>query len=52
MWRTIREDRAAYGALLTPQGKFLFDFFIAQDAGQLLLETERGAPWASCTGGS
>ena len=36
----VREDRAAYGALLTPQGKFLFDFFIVQDAGQLLLETE------------
>jgi folate-binding protein YgfZ len=36
----VRDDRAAYGALLTPQGKFLFDFFIAQDADQLLLETE------------
>jgi folate-binding protein YgfZ len=36
----VREDRAAYGALLTPQGKFLFDFFIVQDAGRLLLETE------------
>jgi hypothetical protein len=36
----VREDRAAYGALLTPQGKFLFDFFIVQDSGQLLLETE------------
>ena len=33
------DDRAAYGALLTLQGKFLFDFFIAQDVGQLL-ETE------------
>jgi folate-binding protein YgfZ len=36
----VREDRAAYGALLTPQGKFLFDFFIVEDTGQLLLETE------------
>lgn len=36
----VRKDRAAYGALLTPQGKFLFDFFIVEDAGQLLLETE------------
>ena len=36
----VREDRAVYGALLTPQGKFLFEFFIVQDAGQLLLETE------------
>ena len=37
----VREDQAAYGALLTPQGKFLFDFFIAQDRDRLLLETER-----------
>jgi folate-binding protein YgfZ len=36
----IREDRAGYGALLTPQGKFLFDFFIAQEADLLLLEAE------------
>jgi folate-binding protein YgfZ len=36
----VRDDRAAYGALLTPQGKFLFDFFMVQDAGQLLLEAE------------
>jgi folate-binding protein YgfZ len=37
----VREDQAAYAALLTPQGKFLFDFFIAQDRDRLLLETER-----------
>jgi folate-binding protein YgfZ len=37
----IREDQAGYGALLTPQGKFLFDFFIAQEGAQLLLETEQ-----------
>jgi folate-binding Fe-S cluster repair protein YgfZ len=36
----IRSDQAAYGALLTPQGKFLFDFFIAQHGDSLLLETE------------
>ena len=36
----IRDDQAGYGALLTPQGKFLFDFFVAQEAAQLLLETE------------
>ena len=36
----VQDDRAAYGALLTPQGKFLFDFFMVQDVGQLLLETE------------
>jgi tRNA-modifying protein YgfZ len=37
----IREDQAGYSALLTPQGKFLFDFFIMQEAAQLLLETEQ-----------
>ena len=36
----IREDRAGYGALLTPQGKFLFDLFIVQEGAQLLLEAE------------
>ncbi|MGH6895373.1 MAG: YgfZ/GcvT domain-containing protein [Geminicoccaceae bacterium] len=36
----IRPDQAVYGALLTPQGKFLFDFFIAQHGDGLLLETE------------
>jgi hypothetical protein len=36
----IHENRAGYGALLTPQGKFLFDFFIVQEADRLLLETE------------
>ncbi len=33
---------AIYAALLTPQGKFLFDFFIADDGeGGLLLDTRR-----------
>ena len=36
----IRADQAAYAALLTPQGKFLFDFFIAEQGDALLLETE------------
>ena len=36
----ISEDQAGYGALLTPQGKFLFDLFIAQEGAQLLLESE------------
>jgi folate-binding protein YgfZ len=36
----VRSDQALYGALLTPQGKFLFDFFIAQHGDSLLLETE------------
>jgi folate-binding protein YgfZ len=33
-------ERALYGALLTPQGKFLYDFFLAATADQLLLEVE------------
>ncbi len=37
----IAPEQAGYGALLTPQGKFLFDFMIAEQAGALLLESER-----------
>jgi folate-binding protein YgfZ len=37
----ISEDRAGYGALLTPQGKFLFDFVILRQGDLLLLEVER-----------
>jgi folate-binding protein YgfZ len=38
----LRADRALYSALLTPQGKFLFDFVISQDVPDdaLLLETQ------------
>ncbi|MGF1563698.1 MAG: YgfZ/GcvT domain-containing protein [Geminicoccaceae bacterium] len=36
----IEADQAVYGALLTPQGKFLYDFFIAREGDSLLLETE------------
>jgi folate-binding protein YgfZ len=36
----VAEDRAIYAALLTPQGKCLFDFFIAAVGGQLLIEIE------------
>ena len=32
---------ASYGALLTPQGKYLFDFVILQLGESLLLDTER-----------
>lgn len=31
-------DRALYGALLTPQGKFLHEFFIAESDGILLMD--------------
>lgn len=32
-----------YACLLTPQGKFLHDFFITKDGGDLILECEGGA---------
>jgi folate-binding protein YgfZ len=35
-------DQACYAALLTPQGKFLFDFFVVQSGEALLLDTEAG----------
>ena len=34
----LSPERAVYGALLTPQGKYLFDFFLAQQGDDLLLE--------------
>jgi len=37
----ITADRAGYGALLTPQGKFLFDFMVLRTADALLLDAER-----------
>jgi tRNA-modifying protein YgfZ len=37
----ITAERAGYGALLTPQGKFLFDFILLRAADELLLDTER-----------
>lgn len=40
---TISPEKSGYGALLTPQGKFLFDFFVYhQDEDSLLIECERG----------
>ncbi len=39
---SLSPERAAYGALLTPQGKYLFDFFLCLQSGDLLLETEAG----------
>ena len=37
----VKKNKAIYAALLTPQGKYLFDFFIAEHDEMLLLETER-----------
>ncbi|MBI1262656.1 MAG: folate-binding protein [Rhizobiales bacterium] len=38
-----KPGKAVYSALLTPQGKYLFDFFLTENAaGDLLLECDRG----------
>jgi tRNA-modifying protein YgfZ len=37
----INEAKAGYGALLTPQGKYLFDFVILRSGDTLLLDVER-----------
>ncbi|MEQ8666331.1 MAG: folate-binding protein [Rhodospirillales bacterium] len=37
----VSATRAAWGAFLTPQGKYLFDFFMVFDGDTLLIETER-----------
>lgn len=34
------DRRALYGAYLTPQGKYLYDFFLAEHDGVLLMEVE------------
>jgi folate-binding protein YgfZ len=36
---TISPDAAGFGALLSPQGKILFDFLIVEDKGAFLLDT-------------
>ena len=38
--RRVGPERAIYAALLSPQGKFLFDFIIMEHEGALLLDTE------------
>lgn len=35
---TVSQDRAAYAALLTPQGKILFDMFVAQAGDRFLVD--------------
>ncbi|MBN8530818.1 MAG: folate-binding protein YgfZ [Alphaproteobacteria bacterium] len=34
-------ERALYGAMLTPQGKFLFEFFLLREEGGFLLDTPK-----------
>ena len=36
----VSPERAIYAALLTPQGKYLFDFFIIEHDGEFLLDCE------------
>ena len=38
--KKVSETQSAYGAFLTPQGKFLFDFFITSFGHELLLDCE------------
>lgn len=38
--RKVRPDHALWAAMLTPQGKFLFDMFLIADGESLLLEVE------------
>ena len=38
--RKVSPERAIYSALLTPQGKFLHDFFLAEHDGGFLLDCE------------
>lgn len=38
----VSQERAIYAALLTPQGKYLHDFFIAEIDGALWLDCEAG----------
>ncbi|NQV43731.1 MAG: folate-binding protein YgfZ [Rhodospirillales bacterium] len=37
----VTSEQAGYGAFLTPQGKYLFDFFMAECGGLIFIETER-----------
>lgn len=36
----VAADRAVYAALLTPQGKYLFDFIMVEQDGEIWLDTE------------
>lgn len=44
----LSPQRAIYAALLTPQGKLLFDFFVAECDDVLLLDVERARADALC----
>jgi tRNA-modifying protein YgfZ len=38
--RRVSPERAIWAAFLTPQGKYLFDFFVCEQDGRLLLDCE------------
>jgi folate-binding protein YgfZ len=38
---TVREGAAIHTGLLSPQGKILFDFFVVEDSGSLLIDIAR-----------
>lgn len=38
---TLTEDQALYAALLTPQGKFMFDMIVVEKDGNLYLDVEK-----------
>lgn len=39
--RKVTPEKAIFAALLSPQGKYLFEFFIIEQKGVLLLETDK-----------
>lgn len=45
----VTPERAIHGAFLTPQGKFLHDFFVVEVDGTLMLDCEGGARLADLT---
>ncbi|MCR9256396.1 MAG: folate-binding protein [Alphaproteobacteria bacterium] len=38
---TVTPERAIWAALLTPQGKYLFDFFVFEDNGAVLIDVHK-----------
>ena len=44
----LEEGKLLYSALLTPQGKYLFDFFITLDGDALLMEVVKGPRARTC----
>ena len=45
----LSPERALYAALLTPQGKYLFDFLLAQHDGEICSTSNACAPPSCCS---